>query len=263
MGVSHLLVDILSECCSGRPGRALPLPGPVSRSGPPPRTPLGRFAAPTLRCKDGVVKPAPLPPMTRALPTADAWRQCPRTAWRDYLLSQHADPKSKGRVPTVFVTRLQDFSGSMEWFVHGSSLLWPEGDFLWDDVQGDPCSHSAVLSRCPLDVGRIQRSMHIVLREACGPSAARPPSSLSIVRARPSSQMGRTSRRVPMGAVHRTWSLGGDSIVSMLRAPDTRVLTLVKNLFCFLSLFRTFGDLWASPLGSPAGHGRPACKGAG
>jgi hypothetical protein len=73
----------------------------------------------------------------------------------------------------VFVTRLQDFSGSMEWFVHGSSLLWPEGDFLWDDVQGDPCSHSAVLSRCPLDVGRIQRSMHIVLREACGPSAAK------------------------------------------------------------------------------------------
>jgi hypothetical protein len=74
---------------------------------------------------------------------------------RDYLLSQHADPKSRGRVPTVFVTPLQDFSGSTAWFVQGRSLLWPEGDFLWADVHGDPRSHSAVLLRCPLDAGRI------------------------------------------------------------------------------------------------------------
>lgn len=91
---------------------------------------------------------------------------------RDYLLSQHADPKSRGRVPTVFVTPLQDFSGSTAWFVHGRSLLWPEGDFLWADVHGDPRSHSAVLLHCPLDAGRIQWAMHIVLREACSMSAA-------------------------------------------------------------------------------------------
>jgi hypothetical protein len=91
---------------------------------------------------------------------------------RDYLLSQHADPKSRGRVPTVFVTPLQDFIGSTAWFVHGCSLLWPEGDFLWADVQGDPRSHSEVLLRGPLDAGRIQWAMHSVLREACGMSAA-------------------------------------------------------------------------------------------
>ena len=34
---------------------------------------------------------------------------------RDYLLSQHADPKSRGRVPTVFVTPLQNFNGSTAW----------------------------------------------------------------------------------------------------------------------------------------------------
>jgi len=87
---------------------------------------------------------------------------------RDYLLSQHADPKSRGRVTTVFVTPLQDFSGSTAWFVQGRSLLWTEGDFLSADVQGDPRSHSAVLLRCPLDAGRIQWAMQIVLREACG-----------------------------------------------------------------------------------------------
>ena len=54
---------------------------------------------------------------------------------RDYLLSQHADPKSRGRVPTVFVTPLQDFSCSTAWFVQGRSLLWPQGDFLWADVR--------------------------------------------------------------------------------------------------------------------------------
>ncbi len=53
---------------------------------------------------------------------------------RAYLLSQHADPKSRGRVPTVFVTPLQDFRGSTAWFVQGRSLLWTEGDFLWADV---------------------------------------------------------------------------------------------------------------------------------
>ena len=90
---------------------------------------------------------------------------------RDYLLSQHADPKSRGRVPTVFVTPLQDFSGSTAWFVQGRSLIWTQGDFLWADVQGDPRSHSAVLLRCPLEAGRIQWAMQIVLREACGMSA--------------------------------------------------------------------------------------------
>ena len=42
---------------------------------------------------------------------------------RDYLLSQHADPKLRGRVPTVFVTPLQDFSGSTAWFVQGRKTL--------------------------------------------------------------------------------------------------------------------------------------------
>jgi hypothetical protein len=54
---------------------------------------------------------------------------------RDYLLSQHADPKTRERVPTVFVTPLQDFSGS---------------------------------TAC----GRIQWALQIVLRDACGMSAA-------------------------------------------------------------------------------------------
>jgi hypothetical protein len=89
---------------------------------------------------------------------------------RDYLLSQHADPKSLGRVPTVFVTPLQDFSGSTVWFVQGRSLLWPEGDFLWADVHGDPRSHSAVLLWCQFDEGRIQWAMQIVLCESCGMS---------------------------------------------------------------------------------------------
>ena len=82
---------------------------------------------------------------------------------RDYLLSQHADPTSRGRVPIVFVTPLQDFSGSTAWFVQGRSLIWPQGDFLWADVQGDPRSHSAVLLRCPLEAGRIQWARSIVL----------------------------------------------------------------------------------------------------
>jgi len=90
---------------------------------------------------------------------------------RDYLLSQHADPKSRGRVPTVFVTPLQDFSGSTAWFVQGRSLLWTQGDFLWADVQGDPPSHSAILLRCPLEAGRIQWAMQIVLCKACGMSS--------------------------------------------------------------------------------------------
>ena len=71
----------------------------------------------------------------------------------------------------MFVTPLQDFSGSTAWFVQGRSLLWPQGDFLWSDVQGDPRSHSAALLRCPLDAGRIQWAMQIVLRESCGMSA--------------------------------------------------------------------------------------------
>ncbi len=72
----------------------------------------------------------------------------------------------------MFVTLLQDFNGSVAWFVQGRSLLWPEGDFVWADMQGDPRSHSAALLRCPLDAGHIQWAILLVLREACGMSAA-------------------------------------------------------------------------------------------
>ena len=91
---------------------------------------------------------------------------------RDYLLSQHADPKSRGKNPTVFITPLQDFSGSTDWYVKGRSLLWSGGDFLWADVHGDPASQEASLLRCPLDPGRIQWALRLVLRHACGMTAA-------------------------------------------------------------------------------------------
>ena len=94
-----------------------------------------------------------------------------RVLGRDYLLCQHADPKSKGKQPTVFVTPLQDFAGSMEWYVQGRALLWPDGDFLWADVQGDPRSSHAKLLPCPLDPGRIQWAIQLVLQSACGMTA--------------------------------------------------------------------------------------------
>ena len=169
--------------------------------------------------------------------------------------------KSRGRVPTVFVTPLQDSSGSTAWFVHGRSLLWPEGDFF-----GLTCKATRVRTQQLCCGARLTPGASSGLCTLCctRPAAClrtRPPSSLSIVRARPSSPPHQPPGT--HGSVHRTWALGGDRMVSLLRAPDTRVLTRVQNLFLFLSLFRTFGDLWASPLGSPAGHGRPACKGAG
>ena len=120
---------------------------------------------------------------------------------RDYLLSQHADPKSRGRVPTVFVTPLQDFSGSTAWFVQGRSLLWPQGDFLWADVQGDPRSHSAVLLRCPPDAGRIQWAMQIVLREACGMSATQA-ATITKHSARKTLVSAAQAAGCPLGAVH-------------------------------------------------------------
>ena len=135
----------------------------------PPRTPLGRFAAPTLRCKDGAVKPAPLPPMAGAphgrglapsvLGQPGAITCCLNTR------------KSRGRVPTVFVTPLQDFKWQYGVVCSRAQPPVARGRLLWADVQGHPCSHSTALLRCPLDAGRIQWAMHLVLHAACGMSA--------------------------------------------------------------------------------------------
>jgi hypothetical protein len=79
--------------------------------------------------------------------------------------------KSRGRVPTVFVTPLQDFKWQYGVVCSRAQPPVASGRLLWADVQGHPCSHSTALLRCPLDAGRIQWAMHLVLHAACGMSA--------------------------------------------------------------------------------------------
>jgi len=79
--------------------------------------------------------------------------------------------KSRGRVPTVFVTPLQDFKWQYGVVCSRAQPPVARGRLLWADVQGHPCSHSTALLRCPLDAGRIQWAMHLVLHAACGMSA--------------------------------------------------------------------------------------------
>ena len=79
--------------------------------------------------------------------------------------------KSRGRVPTVFVTPLQDFKWQYGVVCSRAQPPVARGRLLWADVQGHPCSHSTALLRCPLDTGRIQWAMHLVLHAACGMSA--------------------------------------------------------------------------------------------
>ena len=206
------------------------------------------------------MKPAPLPRMSRALPTAADWRQASSDS-RARLPAVSTRGRVGGGCQPCLSPRCKTSSGSTAWFVHGRSLLWPEGDFF-----GLTCKATRVRTQQLCCGARLTPGASSGLCTLCctRPAAClrtRPPSSLSIVRARPSSPPHQPPGT--HGSVHRTWALGGDRMVSLLRAPDTRVLTRVQNLFLFLSLFRTFGDLWASPLGSPAGHGRPACKGAG
>jgi len=79
--------------------------------------------------------------------------------------------KSRGRVPTVLVTPLQDFKWQYGVVCSRAQPPVARGRLLWADVQGHPCSHSTALLRCPLDAGRIQWAMHLVLHAACGMSA--------------------------------------------------------------------------------------------
>ena len=87
---------------------------------------------------------------------------------RRYLMSQHADGKSRGKTPTVFLTPIEDLSGSAAWFDEGRSLLPPGGDFLWADHLGPPTSDESILLNCPLPADRIQAAIQLVLQHACG-----------------------------------------------------------------------------------------------
>ena len=93
----------------------------------------------------------------------------PRTAGRDYLLSQHAEESGEG------ANRVCHPAARLQWqYGVVCSRAQPpvaSGRLLWADVQGHPCSHSTALLRCPLDAGRIQWAMHLVLHAACGMSA--------------------------------------------------------------------------------------------
>ena len=91
---------------------------------------------------------------------------------KDFLLSQHANSKARNKTPTVFITPLQDFRGSRAWFDSGIQLVWPEADFLWADVTGDPTDCTASLLPCPLSDDKIQGAIQLVLQVACGMPAA-------------------------------------------------------------------------------------------
>ena len=86
---------------------------------------------------------------------------------KDFLVSHHADGKTKDKMPVVFVTPLQDFRGKRTWFDRNVGLLWPQGDFLWAQASSDPCLSTSTLLHSPLDEGQILSAMHLVLRLAC------------------------------------------------------------------------------------------------
>lgn len=91
---------------------------------------------------------------------------------RDFLVSHHTDGKSRDKMPVVFLTPLQDFSGSQQWHLQGKAALWPTADFLWATPSGDPLDPSSTLLNCPLASERIIAALQLVLQHACNmPSA--------------------------------------------------------------------------------------------
>lgn len=89
---------------------------------------------------------------------------------KPYLISHHADGKSRDKSPTLFVTPLLNFKGSRAWYDTGRKGLWVDGDFLWAECLGHPLSPSSSLKRCPLSDGGIQKALQLVLQHACGMS---------------------------------------------------------------------------------------------
>lgn len=85
----------------------------------------------------------------------------------DFLVSHHTDGKSRDKMPVVFLTPLQDFSGSQQWHLLGKAALWPTADFLWAAPSGDPLDPSSTLQNCPLASERIIAALQLVLQHAC------------------------------------------------------------------------------------------------
>jgi len=88
----------------------------------------------------------------------------------DFLVSHHTDGKSRDKMPVVFVTPLQDFSGSSRWHHIGKEHLYEAGDFLWAACTGDPLSQNSRPEPRPLEPERILPAMHLVLQHACSMS---------------------------------------------------------------------------------------------
>jgi hypothetical protein len=65
---------------------------------------------------------------------------------KPYLISHHADGKSRDKSPTLFVTPLLDFHGSHAWYDKDCEGLWVDGDFLWAECLGNPLSPSSSLT---------------------------------------------------------------------------------------------------------------------
>jgi len=93
-------------------------------------------------------------------------------AGKDFLLSQHADGKSRGKAAASFLTPLQDTNGNTAWFYDGIATLPVNSDFLWADYSGKPTSSEGHILPCPLPESGIQRTIHLVLEHACGMPAA-------------------------------------------------------------------------------------------
>ena len=93
-------------------------------------------------------------------------------AGKDFLLSQNADGKSRGKAAASFLTPLQDTNGSPAWFHDGIATLPANSDFLWADYSGKPTSSDGHILPCPLPESGIQRAIHMVLEHACGMPAA-------------------------------------------------------------------------------------------
>ena len=91
---------------------------------------------------------------------------------RQFLLVQYANGKSRGKQPTLALIPLQDMRDSRAWFNRNKGTLWQDDDFLWAESDGDPRFHHSRLLPCPLEAGKIQGAIRLILQEACGMSPA-------------------------------------------------------------------------------------------
>ena len=91
---------------------------------------------------------------------------------KQFLLVQYANGKSRGKQPTLAIIPLQDMRDIRAWFDRNKSTLWQDADFLWAESDGDPRSHHSRLLPCPLEAGKIQGAIRLILQEACGMSPA-------------------------------------------------------------------------------------------